>query len=88
MTGDTIRVVRKIRGISQSQLAKKVGILQAQLSLIESGKKIATDEQEKALLVALNINKEQAEKLGDLAESLAMAKKLKATCWEQIRNVL
>ena len=51
---EDLKTLRVVRGLTQAQLADKASTLQAVVSRIETGKKLATPELEKRLREALN----------------------------------
>lgn len=53
--GDAIREARKERGMSQSELARRVHVTPQYISAIERGKEIPSDETHGALCAALGI---------------------------------
>jgi len=53
--GNTIRRIRKKRGMSQSELGKKAGLRQETISLIENGNKATKLETILAVLNALEL---------------------------------
>lgn len=55
VTGDTIRRLRKIKGIKQADAAKKMGFTQQAYSKIENSQQISTLKLEQ-LLTAFNSN--------------------------------
>jgi HTH-type transcriptional regulator / antitoxin HipB len=68
--GNLIRRARKKRGWNQSQLAERVGIRQATVSLIETGHPATRLDTLLALLAALDLELQLAERLKDSEASI------------------
>lgn len=54
--GSTIKQARKIKGLTQEQLAELIGIHEKQLSKIETGKSFPTRKNLEKIFSILNIN--------------------------------
>ncbi len=54
-TGSAIRALRSDRGMSQTELAKKAGLTQPAVALIEQGKRAVTLETLDSLGIGLNV---------------------------------
>ncbi|HET7615892.1 MAG TPA: helix-turn-helix transcriptional regulator [Bacillales bacterium] len=59
MDGQTLRVLRRSIGMTQAQLAQKVGIDVCYVSLMERGYKPVPAKRTKAIEAALGISREQ-----------------------------
>jgi transcriptional regulator with XRE-family HTH domain len=88
LTGETIRAIRRIRNVSQIKLAQQSGMPQPYISQIEQHSRIITQEQETAILAALNVNEQQSEDLTQIVRHIADARKIEATCWAKLRQAL
>lgn len=56
--GDRVRSIRKVLGLSQSELAKKIGYSSMRVSLVELGKAVPSNSFLHAIAVKLNINEQ------------------------------
>lgn len=61
MTGDWLKQIRKALGMTQQQLAERLGIGKAALSMIETGRASLTSRNKNILVQELNINPEYLE---------------------------
>jgi transcriptional regulator with XRE-family HTH domain len=53
---ERIKTLRKSLGISQSELARRLGVTSSSISLIESGKNAVTETMLKSICFILNVN--------------------------------
>ncbi|SEP17455.1 helix-turn-helix domain-containing protein [Paenibacillus sp. OV219] len=88
LTAEAIRAIRKVRRISQSELAQQTGIPQPYISKMETGGRIITAEEEAALITAFSISAELAAELTQLARHANDAKRLEAVAWSKLRDKL
>lgn len=58
MTGDRLKLLRKTIGLTQEQLAQRLGIGKAALSMIETGKAALSSRNKNILVQELNVNPE------------------------------
>lgn len=58
MSGDRLKQIRKVLGLTQTQLAERLGIGKAALSMIETGRATLTTRNKNILIQELNINPE------------------------------
>ena len=56
MTGDRLKLLRKTIGLTQEQLAQRLGIGKAALSMIETGKAALSSRNKNILVQELNVN--------------------------------
>lgn len=70
ITGSTICAIRRVRNISQLELARRAGIIQPYLSDMEKGHRFIKPDQEAAILEALSVSPEQAEEVTALVRSI------------------
>lgn len=54
--GNTIRAIRQMRGLTQEQLAERVGLDKSYLGRLENGRRTTTLETIKRIADALNVN--------------------------------
>lgn len=61
MNGERLKLIRKSLGLTQQQLAQRLGIGKAALSMIETGKASLTNRNKNILIQELNVNPEYIE---------------------------
>jgi len=88
LTGETIRAIRRVRNVPQIKLAQQAGIPQPYISQIEQNSRIITQEQETAILAALNVTEQQSEELTTIVRHITDARKIEETGWAKIRQAL